>query len=161
MEVVAASVVAVFGTLLGSVVTHVFQRRTVIRSERFTRGERLRQERIDAFSVFGGALANYRRGQMDLWFAMHVHHAESELLEMRREAQRLRAAALEAMFRVQLLTEASDVVEAARRAVRAIDQIDRAETRTELDQERVTSRTLVYNFISTAKPHTAVPGEGH
>lgn len=34
-------------------------------------------------------------------------------------------------------------------------------TWTELDQERATSRTLVYNFISTAKPHTAVPGEGH
>ncbi|GAA2576077.1 hypothetical protein [Streptomyces tubercidicus] len=45
MEAVAASVVAVLGTLLGSGVTHVLQTRATDRSERFARAERLRQER--------------------------------------------------------------------------------------------------------------------
>ncbi|MFE0930627.1 hypothetical protein ACFW4O_30810 [Streptomyces mutabilis] len=66
MEAVAASVIAVLGTLLGSGLTYLFQRQTMNRSEQFTRNERLRQERIAAYSAFAGALANYRRGQMDL-----------------------------------------------------------------------------------------------
>ncbi|MEO3765234.1 hypothetical protein [Streptomyces sp. B5E4] len=156
MEAVAASAVAVLGTLFGSALTYALQRRTVMRTERFTRSERLRQERIDAYSAFGGALANYRRGQLDLWFVKHVHGAESDVPEMRREAQRLRAAALEAMFRVQLVTEAADVVEAGRQAMRAIDRLSKAESRPELDRARDASRTLIYDFISTARPRAVV-----
>ncbi|WP_030935430.1 hypothetical protein [Streptomyces sp. NRRL S-646] len=160
MEVVATSVIAVFGTLLGSALTYVFQRRTADRAQQFTRNERLRQERIEAYCAFAGALANYRRGQMDLWFARRDRLPESELRDLRREEQALRAAALEAMFRVELLTEEPGPVEAGRQALESIDRINRAGTRAELDQERTTSRTLLYAFVTSSKPHVAPPAGG-
>lgn len=43
MEVVATSLVAVLGTLFGATLTHLFQRRTALLTEQFTRSERLRQ----------------------------------------------------------------------------------------------------------------------
>ncbi|MFF8632475.1 hypothetical protein [Streptomyces werraensis] len=153
MEAVAASVIAVLGTLLGSGLTYLFQRQTMNRSEQFTRNERLRQERIAAYSAFAGALANYRRGQMDLWFARHEHREVSSVAELRREEQRLRAAALEAMFRAELITTDPRLEEMGRQALAAIDRMNRAGTRDQLDQERATSRTLIYEFVSASKPH--------
>lgn len=44
MEVLLASLIAVIGTLLGSVTTYLFQRQTVERAERFARQERVRQD---------------------------------------------------------------------------------------------------------------------
>lgn len=158
MEVIATSLIAVLGTLLGSGATHLFQRRTVLRTELFTRSERLRQERIDAYCSFGGALANYRRGQMDHWFARHDGRtaSESELHELQREAQRLRAAAMEAMFRAELLTASPDLTSVGRQALKAVDQIPSTESRAELDQVREISRTLIYDFIAASRLH--VPG---
>lgn len=158
MEVVATSVIAVLGTLFGSALTHVFQRRTVQRTEQFTRSERLRQERIDAYCSYGGALANYRRGQMDHWFAQHAGRVseESELHELRREAQRLRAAAMEAMFRAELLTHSPDLDALGRQALKAVDQIPSAASREELARVREVSKTLIYEFIAASRRH--LPG---
>lgn len=156
MEVVIAGGIAVLGTLLGSLTTHLFQQRTIARSEQFTRAERLRQDRIDSYSAFGGALANYRRGHMDLWFVQHARAAAPDVAEMRREEQRLRTIALEAYFRVQLLTDAPEVIESAGQALRAIDRIDQAESREDLERERSTSRSLIYDFVSTAKSQVAL-----
>ncbi|NYV74872.1 hypothetical protein [Streptomyces sp. UH6] len=160
MVVIAASVIAVFGTLLGAGVTHLFQRNTLRRTEENARSEKLRQERIDAYCVFGGALANYRRGQMDHWFAGRGgdgHLAsESEVHELRRAAQRLRAAAMEAMFRAELLTDSSELTSLGREALKAADGIDRAASRAELDRARDESRRLIYGYMAAARPH--VPG---
>ncbi|MFJ9033930.1 hypothetical protein ACIRQP_36715 [Streptomyces sp. NPDC102274] len=158
MEVVATSVIAVLGTLLGSGATYLFQRRTVLRTEEFTRNERLRQERIDAYCSFGGALANYRRGQMDHWFARHDGRVAdaSEVHELRREAQRLRAVAMEAMFRAELLTNSPALHAVGRQALKAVDRIPSAESRSELDQVRDVSRTLIYDFMAASRPY--VPG---
>jgi hypothetical protein len=158
MEVVATSVIAVLGTLLGSAVTHLFQRRTALRAEQFTRSERLRHERIDAYCVYGGALANYRRGQMDYWFAKHEDRAleEQSIHELRREAQRLRAMAMEAMFRAELLTHSEELHALARQALKAVDAIPGARSRAELDPIRDTSRSSIYQFISASRQH--VPG---
>ena len=46
------------GTLLGSTVTYVFQRVNAGRVEKFARDERLRQERIAAYSGFAGRSPN-------------------------------------------------------------------------------------------------------
>ncbi|WP_210591107.1 hypothetical protein [Streptomyces sp. GESEQ-35] len=158
MDVVAASLVAVLGTLLGATLTHLFQRRTELRAEQFTRSERLRQERIDAYCAYGGALANYRRGQMDYWFAKHDGRAvgEESIHELRREAQRLRAAAMEAMFRAELLTDSVELDELGRRALKAVDRIPGAQLRDELDPVREESRSLIYEFIAASRRH--IPG---
>ncbi|MCN9241215.1 hypothetical protein NGF19_10505 [Streptomyces sp. RY43-2] len=146
------------GTLLGSALTHLSQRRTVLRAERFTRSERLRQERIDAYCAYGGALANYRRGQMDYWFAMHdgrVLEGES-IHQLRRETKRLRATAMEAMFRAELLTHSAEMGELGRQALKAVDRIPGAQSRNELSQVREASRSLIYEFIGASRRH--IPG---
>lgn len=56
VEAVVASGIAVLGTLLGSGLTLAFQRRTTENSHKFTRSESLRQERLDAYCVYAGAL---------------------------------------------------------------------------------------------------------
>jgi hypothetical protein len=61
VETIIASAIAVLGTLLGSRLTLAFQQRTTDKGHQFTRHERLRQERLDAYSAYAGALINYRR----------------------------------------------------------------------------------------------------
>ncbi|MEV7387568.1 MULTISPECIES: hypothetical protein [unclassified Streptomyces] len=155
MRGVATSLIAVLGTLLGATLTHLFQQRTALRAEQFARGERLRRERIDAYCEFGGALANYRRGQMDYWFAKNDGRsvAEESLHELRREAQRLRAAAMEAMFRSELLTHSAQLDELGRQALKSVDRISDARSRADLGPARETSRALIYDFVAASRVH--------
>ncbi|MBO1333196.1 hypothetical protein [Streptomyces sp. VRA16 Mangrove soil] len=159
MVVVITSVIAVLGTLLGAALTPVLQGRATARSERFAREERLRQERIDAYCAFGGALANYRRGQLDRWFRrLEERSADpADVHELRREAQRLRAAAIEAMFRVELLTDAPGLIAKARGAFAAVDDLSRTDDRNELAAARAASRNLLYEFIAASRPHVRHP----
>lgn len=158
MEVVATSLIAVLGTLLGSLLTYVFQRRTALRAEHFTRGERLRQERIEAYSAFAGALANLRRGQLDYWFAKHAGRlAEGETVHgLRREAQRLRTTALEAMFRAEMLSPSAALDAQGRDTLRAIDRISGTDDRDALKPVRDASRAAIYDFASASRRH--IPG---
>ncbi|MFD7293144.1 hypothetical protein ACFV9W_07615 [Streptomyces sp. NPDC059897] len=155
MIVVATSVIAVLGTLLGAGLSHVLQGRTAARGQDFARAERLRQERIDAYCAFGGALANYRRGQLDRWFPEHVDRPgeTADVHELRREAQRLRTAAMEAMFRVELLTEAPALTALAREAMASVDRVLTAGDREELRVVRDESRGLIHQFIAASRPH--------
>ncbi|MEB8342754.1 hypothetical protein [Streptomyces endophyticus] len=155
MIVVATSVIAVLGTLLGATLSHVLQSRTAARGQDFARAERLRQERIDAYCAFGGALANYRRGQLDRWFPEHVDRPgeTADVHELRREAYRLRAAAMEAMFRVELLTESPPLTALAQDAMASVDRITTADDREELRVIRDESRGLMHEFIAASRPH--------
>ncbi|MER5950726.1 hypothetical protein ABT127_32280 [Streptomyces sp. NPDC001904] len=155
MTVIVTSLIAVLGTLLGAALTPVLQGRATARSERFAREEKLRQERIDAYCAFGGALANYRRGQLDRWFRRLDDRSSdpADIHELRREAQRLRAAAIEAMFRVELLTDAPDLVSKGRSAFAAVDDLVRTDDREELAAARVASRNLLYDFIAASRPY--------
>ncbi|EFL00237.1 conserved hypothetical protein [Streptomyces sp. SPB78] len=120
VDALAASLVAVFGTALGAALTHVFQRRNALRAESVAREERLRQERVAAFSSFAGALADYRRGQLDHWYARRREEPGAE--QLRREAARLRAVALEAMFRAELLTDSAELAATGRQALKESDR---------------------------------------
>ncbi|MFJ9180500.1 hypothetical protein [Streptomyces sp. NPDC102360] len=155
MIVVATSVIAVLGTLLGAGLSHVLQSRTAARGQDFARAERLRQERIDAYCAFGGALANYRRGQLDRWFPEHVDRPgeTADVHELRREAFRLRASAMEAMFRVELLTASPSLTALAQEAMASVDRIPAAGDREELRVVRDQSRGLMHDFIAASRPH--------
>ena len=61
MAVVVTSLIAVAGTLMGSGLTYMFQRWNVGRAEEFARLDRLRQERMAAFSAFAGAVTDHRQ----------------------------------------------------------------------------------------------------
>ena len=65
MNAVLASLIAVAGTLLGSLSTYLFQRRNALRAETVARDERLRQEQLAACSEFAAAISELKRGVIE------------------------------------------------------------------------------------------------
>ncbi|MFJ5547231.1 hypothetical protein [Streptomyces sp. NPDC093225] len=106
MTTVLASLVAVFGTLVGSLSTYLFQRRTAERSEAVARVERLRQERLTAYSAYAGAVTDLKRGMITLWFRRNrTPRDEESLFTALLESDRLGAAAETAAFRLRLVAD--------------------------------------------------------
>ncbi len=149
------SVVAVVGTLLGSLATHYFQRRNRADAERFERGERLRQERVSAYTTFGGALVNLRRVQIDRWFAEH-HERGGDPEVLRYEAYRMRTSALEALFRVQLVTESKDLIALGQQAMDDIDLLTSDLPAEDLPSARDVAKSSIFRFVEAARKHVEV-----
>ncbi len=153
METIIASAIAVLGTLLGSGLTLAFQQRTTDKGHQFTRHERLRQERLDAYSAYAGALINYRRCLVHLWFCEHeqVPHEDPGVVRVR--AYDLRSSAQEALFRVQMLTDDEVLSEAAEAALADVTALPKTDSRTELDQRRVKTRDDISRLVRASKRH--------
>jgi hypothetical protein len=156
VEIIVTSIVAVVGTLLGSLATHYFQRRNRADAERFERGERLRQERVSAYTAFGGALVSLRRAQMDRWFAIHDERRSVDPESLRYETYRLRTTALEALFRVQLVTESKELIELGQRAIDNVDRLAPNLSREEYQVIRDESRQDIFSFVEAARGHVEV-----
>ncbi|MGW6935308.1 hypothetical protein ACWGE0_34970 [Lentzea sp. NPDC054927] len=147
-----ASVIAVAGTLLGSIITFVFQRSHAERAERFARDERLRQERIASYSAFAGAITELRRGVISLWFVRlrKDDPADPDLLAAHAESDRLGAAAAHARFRVQLMADDADLVALAEAAFGPIAAIRASADRAELVEHEDLSEERIRAFIIAA-----------
>ena len=152
MEAIWASVVAVGGTLLGAVITHLFQLFTSRRSEQFARSEALRQERIATFSAFATAVEDYRRGQADRWFRKQRDPEGESFIEARDEAHRLRTAARQVLYRVKLLTDDSEVIRAAERAYDCTRDLSTARDKAERDVFDTQSKQAIEAFVDQASP---------
>jgi hypothetical protein len=152
MEALWTSVVAVVGTLLGSVVTHTFQRLTARRSELFTRAEALRQERITTFTAFAAAAEDYRRGQADRWYRRQRDPEGEPYLSARDEAHQLRTAARQALYRVELLTDEREVVQAAEQAYACTRDVSTAREPAEHRAYDAAAKRAIEAFVSRAAP---------
>ncbi|MBK1786903.1 hypothetical protein [Prauserella cavernicola] len=150
MEAFWTSAVAVVGTLLGSVITHVFQRQSNRRSELFTREESLRKERIDTYSSFAAAVAEYRRGQGDRWYRKVEDPDGAPFRAAREEGHRLRTAARQALYRVELLTGDPDVLAAAERAYKSTQQMSNAADQSEHDARDRAAKEAIQQFVACA-----------
>jgi hypothetical protein len=115
MEVWTA-LIAVLGTLAGSIVSGHAARRAADRQERAARAERARTEKMHAYLAFAEALTDLRRtGQ---------NQAGEPVGEDHRQPQ---AAAQHALLRVRLLTPSdTDTVDAAQAALHATTEIGHA-----------------------------------
>ncbi|MET9119451.1 hypothetical protein ABZX38_35385 [Streptomyces longwoodensis] len=153
MESIIASAIAALGMLLGSGITLAFQQRTTDRSHQFARREKLRQERLDACSAYAGALVNYRRCLIHLWFCEHEQPPPEEPDAVRIRAYDLRSAAQEAVFRVQMLTDDSDLNRAAGDVLDDVTMLQKAQDRFALDELRVRTRDDIARLVSSAKQH--------
>jgi hypothetical protein len=156
VEIIVTSVVAVVGTLLGSLATHYFQRRNRADAERFERNERLRQERVSAYTTYGGALVSLRRAQIDRWYAVHEERQSADPDAIRYETYRLRTNALEAMFRVQLVTESRELIERAQQAIDSVDHLSLRTPAEEFKNARDVSRQGIFSFVEAARAHVEV-----
>jgi type II secretory pathway pseudopilin PulG len=157
MEDIAANVIAVLGTLLGVGLTYLFQQRGTSRSERLARAERLRQERLDAYCGYAGALVNYRRSLMDRWFCDYEQRPADQGRQAREASYQLRSEAQEALFRVRMLTAEPDIARLAESALEQLDDLHHAEDRPEFDHRREITRDLINTFLTTARPIVTPP----
>ncbi|MEU0766535.1 MULTISPECIES: hypothetical protein [Streptomyces] len=153
METIIASGIAVLGTLLGSGITLAFQQRTTDRSHQFTRREKLRQERLDAYSAYAGALVNYRRCLVHLWFCEHEQPPPEDPDTVRIRAYDLRSSAQEALFRVQMLTDDETLSRAAEDVLTDVTALSKTDSRTELDDARVRTRDDISRLVGVARQH--------
>jgi hypothetical protein len=150
MEAVLASVIAVTGTLLGSIITFVFQRRASERSEVVTRAERLRQERLATYSNYAGTITALKQAIIALWFLLQRDPDGSPTLAAFTECDRLGAAVESALFRVQLVAEDPALVALAVVPSDAIDPLRRSETRAELSEREAHCLDALNSFIAAA-----------
>ncbi|WP_176953961.1 hypothetical protein [Streptomyces indicus] len=152
------------GTLLGVGVSHVFQQRALVRGERFTRAEQLRQERLQVYSSFAGALMMYRRAQMERWLICNGGEFEESHAALRARAFDLRVEVYEGLFRVRLVTggaqagpegaaEAEAALERAQEALDCITRIPKAEGREEFLAFCTEAKEAVNDFVALAKNH--------
>ncbi|MBC9717717.1 hypothetical protein H9Y04_34815 [Streptomyces sp. TRM66268-LWL] len=153
MEAIIASAVAVLGTLLGSGITLAVQRRTAVEGHAFARDERLRQERLNAYSAYAGTLVNYRRCLVHLWFCANDQPPPEDADTVRIRAYGLRSGAQEALFRAQMLTDDAGLVQSAEDVLDQITALTKAGTRTELDELRVSTRDAIRQLVMAAKRH--------
>ncbi|ARZ65761.1 hypothetical protein SMD11_0094 [Streptomyces albireticuli] len=153
MEAVAASVIAVLGTLLGAGITHAFQQRATARGERSARQERLRQERFDAYCSYAGALVNYRRSLIHRWHCEHEDPPPDDVAEARRRSYELRSEAQEALFRVQMLTDDEALTALAWRAFERVGKLHQIDSREELEGRRQEARELIEELVNAARQH--------
>jgi hypothetical protein len=157
METVAASVIAVVGTLLGAGITHMFQRRSLERTETSARRERLRQERLDAYCSYAGLLVSLRRVLVSRWYCTTENRPAEEAKEARYRSYDLRSEAQEALFRVLMLT-ADDLV--VRQAKEAFDQVLEMHHTTDVQEfadRRCTTKDLIDAFVAAAKRDVGGP----
>jgi len=153
VETIIASAIAVLGTLLGSGLTLAFQQRTTDKGHQFTRRERLRQERLDAYSAYAGALLNYRRTLVHLWFCEHEQPPPEDPDAVRVRAYDLRSNAQEALFRVQMLTDDEALSRASEVVLADVTALSKTESRTDLDQRRAKTRDDISRLVRAAKRH--------
>lgn len=145
-----STLVAVFGTLLGVVVTHILQRNSSERARNFALGQQLRSERLTVYSDFAGAVTELRRGQQDRWHRRHEDAEGPEHFEARTESYRLRGVALHALFRVQLIAGAPAVVDAARSAYEQTSAVHQAADKGDLGANSELARESLEGFIVLA-----------
>ncbi|MBT2504494.1 hypothetical protein J7I98_01015 [Streptomyces sp. ISL-98] len=146
------AMIAVIGTLLGSVATYYFQRQAAERTAALTRAEQLRQERISTYSAFAGALVDYRRAQNDRWHRKAEAPDSADAKSSRLESYAQRSAARQALIRVQLVCADRESVELARTAFELTHCMHEAPNEAERARRSEQADEALARFIEAAAP---------
>ncbi|WP_433590487.1 hypothetical protein [Nocardia sp. CA-145437] len=118
------ALIAVAGTLLGSIVTHYFQRASAEKTARQSFSERLRQDRLNAYNAFAAAAIEYRHHQIERWHRLS-QDPDAEL-NTRSEAFTKKAALKTEFLRLKLLSDDIRLHRLADEAIEAIRGIQRS-----------------------------------
>lgn len=106
-----ASVVAVIGTLAGSIVTGLLQRRAARADRQNAQADQRRTEQIQAVTALAKAVSDHRRAMWEVRDAQLTEAGEDRVRELRDESHRTRSEITEPAVRVRLLH--GDAVRAA------------------------------------------------
>ncbi|MFJ3710342.1 hypothetical protein [Streptomyces sp. NPDC090053] len=146
-----ATVLAVVGTLLGSVVTGTFQHLAAGRAERAAAAEQLRRDRLDAVTALASAGSDHRRA---LWMRGEARLrgvGDVELEELRARSHVTRSAITRPLVALRLLVPDQAVHTTAQAMVVATyDMVDAATSIEELTAAQDTARGAHDRFIDAA-----------
>ncbi|MFJ8042563.1 hypothetical protein ACIRBX_18950 [Kitasatospora sp. NPDC096147] len=151
MDAILTSLIAVLGTLLGSLLTHVFQVRSNRRAEWSARAEQHRQERIEAFGAYAGVLVEFRQAALHHWHCIHQGTDAAEEPVLRGRSYEARSRAQHALFRVQLTARTPEIGELAAGAFEEIGRIDQAADLAGLIDRRDATRVRIDEFVTAAR----------
>jgi hypothetical protein len=149
--------IAVAGTLLGSVSTYWFQQKAARRSETDARQERLRQDRLAACSEFATAVSNLRSSVIAVWF--RKNRKDRQLTDDEAvagyhmaytEADRLGAAAGTAKFRMLLVIDDPELSGLADAALRQVGAVMPARDKAEVEKLDAEFEAHMALFVATA-----------
>jgi hypothetical protein len=145
------AIIAVAGTLLGSALTHFFQRHQNDVESATAAAEARRQERITAYSEFAAAVAQLR-GACQNRYTMRVRHgSDSEQhLAARTHTFHVQPAARAAMYRVLLLADDPRLLSLAADIMETTISIREAETDADMERRSDLSRMQTEEFIAAA-----------
>ncbi|MFD8752724.1 hypothetical protein ACFV0O_17335 [Kitasatospora sp. NPDC059577] len=145
------SLIAVLGTLLGSVSTHLFQQRATERTEARAREGLLRQERLAAYSGFAAAVTELKRAVV----TVRLRRSDPAALDAAlAEADRLGALAETARFRLLLVSGRPEPLADA--AFACVGALHEAADRSDLRDREAEFETAVAAFIAAAADRLAV-----
>jgi hypothetical protein len=149
MSAVLVSLIAVVGTLLGSLSTYLFQRRTAMHAETVARKERLRQDRLAACGTFAAAITEVKRAVITAWFRRKERGDEWRAAMT--EADRMGAAAEGARIRMSLLTDDPDLHRSADAVSAQITVLREAADKADLEGREAEFAAAREAFIAAAR----------
>jgi len=147
---VAASVIAVCGTIAGISIGYLFQRRGSQLDYEAGLSERRRAERLEACGSFAAAVVESRRAQYDRWYRRQEDPEKMTPIEARNQSYCTRTATWGAFYRLRLITADTELTRLAWLAVDEAAHIHLAETETELHERGERVRDLLEQFVATA-----------
>lgn len=147
----STGIFAVIGVALGSLLTYVVQDRMARRAETFATRERLRQERMDAYSAFASDSMDARRAQINRWYQRRDSaRGTPEYEAAKADSYRSRAAARHERYRVQLVAGDGGLTELAEAAVKSLGHIHKAQTKPQMEERAEHTRSLIEQFVTQA-----------
>jgi type II secretory pathway pseudopilin PulG len=147
---------AIVGGLAGSTLTSLGQRKRSREDKRFQFDQRLRGDRLSAFSSLAGAAMELRRAELNRW---HQHHfgPNSDAFEAAKaECYRCRADARKAFFQTQLVSDNQDLNMFAKAALDGVLSLHEASTKEELDKQSEVGQDGIGKFVDAATRYLAV-----
>jgi hypothetical protein len=154
MAVVLASAIAVLGTLGGATASYLFQEKISGRSESKARDERLRQERLAAYSSFAAAVMDLRGIRYDSGYSrMTPEDDQLDQSSIRAESTRLRSVAWTTFYRFKLTSPDQELTNLATRAVEEALDVADASDKVDLKTRSERARARIDDFINAAGTH--------
>ena len=150
VDSVLGAVIAVVGTLLGSVTTYAFQRRTADRAGTVAHNERLRQERLAAFTEFARSVTDLRRIAYDRWHRSREDRASQEYRTVHDEYYRIYTIARNAEIKIRLLTNDAALATLVDQAVERATEIKDAGSEQERAARGERAKQALDAFVSAA-----------
>lgn len=152
------TIVAVLGTLLGSIATGMFQHLASGRTERAAVAAQLRRDQLDAITRLAAAGADYRRVMRKRGQARLSQASAAQQEQLRNESHLIRSALTQPMTTLQILLPNPHVYAAARAMVTTALALRDATDLDALNAAQEAARAAHDDFVGIAARHVASSG---